>query len=302
MAEKWFEDKFEEKRLREHTQRRLKPGYFNGVSRKLSITNWLILINIVVFVLVEILISIFGRETIDLNSALQANAFFAGAIWNLLTSMFRHGNITHLLFNMISLFFIGNFVERIIGRKKFFWFYLISGLLAGLFYVILAHFFGISDIGARIFTSPDTFAVGASGAIFALLGLLAVLTPKNRVYLIMGPLIAFIFQWIFVEIFPSSSFISTLNFLITIYIVVSIFSMFSFNPRMRRLALPLEMSFWVLPIVAIVPLMIIGLFADNFPIGNTAHLGGLLVGLIYANYLKKRFPNKTKHLSVMFSK
>ena len=35
--------------------------------------------------------------------------------------MFMHGNFTHLLLNMISLFFIGSFVEKLIGRKRFFW-------------------------------------------------------------------------------------------------------------------------------------------------------------------------------------
>jgi len=299
--DKWFEDKFEKNKLRDYTRKQLKPNYFEKIFRKFSVTNWLIIVNLFVFVIIEILISIFGQETIHLNSALQATAFFAGAIWTPLTSMFMHGNITHLLFNMISLFFIGNFVERIIGRKKFFWFYLLSGLFAGLFFVVLSYFFGMSELGARIFVNPNEFAVGASGAIFALLGLLAVLTPKNRVYLIMGPLVAFIFQFIFAEAFPLSSFIPTLNLLITIYFVVSVFSIFSFNSRLRKIALPLEMSFWILPIVAIVPLVVIGLFVD-LPIGNSAHLGGLLVGLGYAYYLKRKFPNKTRSLAVMFSR
>ena len=93
-----------------------------------------------------------------------------------------HGNFTHLFVNMISLFFIGNFVEKLVGRKRFFWLYMLSGLFAGLLFVFLAYFFGVSELGARIFGSPEIFAVGASGAIFALAGLLAVLTPKLRVY------------------------------------------------------------------------------------------------------------------------
>ncbi|MBT4165418.1 rhomboid family intramembrane serine protease [archaeon] len=299
--DKWFENKFEKNELREYTRKQLKPNYFESVARKFSVTNWLILINTLVFILVMVLLPFFGEEKMMGLLALQANAFFSGSLWTVFTSMFMHGNFAHLLFNMISLFFIGNFVERIIGRKKFFWFYLISGILAGFFYVLLSYFFGISELGARIFVSPDTFAVGASGAIFALLGLLAVLTPKNRVYLIMGPLIAIIFQALIGQLFPSSRFLPLLDLLITVYFVVSVFAIFSFSSSFRKLALPLEMPFWVLPIIAIVPLVIIGLFVD-LPIGNTAHLGGLLVGLVYASYLKEKYPNKTRHLSVMFSK
>ncbi len=299
--DKWFENKFEKNELREYTRKQLKPNYFESVARKFSVINLLILINPLVFILVMVLLPFFGEEKMMGLLALQANAFFSGSLWTVFTSMFMHGNFAHLLFNMISLFFIGNFVERIIGRKKFFWFYLISGILAGFFYVLLSYFFGISELGARIFVSPDTFAVGASGAIFALLGLLAVLTPKNRVYLIMGPLIAIIFQALIGQLFPSSRFLPLLDLLITVYFVVSVFAIFSFSSSFRKLALPLEMPFWVLPIIAIVPLVIIGLFVD-LPIGNTAHLGGLLVGLVYASYLKEKYPNKTRHLSVMFSK
>jgi membrane associated rhomboid family serine protease len=301
MAEKWFEDKFEKNRLRKYTQKRLKPNYFSKISRKLSITNWLILTNILAFIIFIILISIYNEEKIISLLAIQSNAFFSGTMWTLFTSMFMHGGAAHLLFNMISLFFIGNFVERIIGRKKYLTFYLISGIFAGLFYVTLSYFFGTTDIGARIFTSPDTFAVGASGAIFALLGLLAILTPKNKVYLIIGPLIAIIIQVMLVQIIPDSPLISLLDLLITIYFIVSIFAIFSFSPGLRKIAVPLEMPFWILPIIAIVPLMIIGLFVP-LPIGNTAHLGGLIAGLIYGIYLKNKYPNKTKQLSKIFSK
>lgn len=181
-----------------------------------------------------------------------------------------HGGLAHLLFNMISLFFIGNFVEKIIGRKRFFWFYLISGILAGLFYVILSYFFGVGYIGEKLFINPNIFAVGASGAIFALLGLLSLLTPFNKVYLVAGPLIAIVIQALFAQFIPASL-TSVFDILITIYFFIAVFSMFSFSSRLRKIAIPLEMPFWLLPIIAIVPLVIIGLFI-NLPIGNTAHL------------------------------
>jgi len=76
--------------------------------------------------------------------------------------------------------------------------------------------------------------------------------------------------------------------------------MFSFNPRLRRFAIPLGMPFWVLPIVAIVPLVIVGLFVQ-LPIGNTAHFGGLIAGLFYGNYLKNKYRNKTAMIRRRFS-
>jgi len=240
------------KQLRIYTKRNLKPSFFKEIIRKYSITNWLIIINVVVFILVFSLIT-FLEKSFSNNIfswvALQPNAFFSGQIWQLLTSMFMHGNFTHLFVNMISLFFIGNFIEKLIGRKRFFSLYIISGLFAGLFFVFLSYFLGISELGARIFGSPEIFAVGASGAIFALAGLLAILTPKLKVY---------------------------------VFFII-----------------PMQMWF---AMVVLLGGFWLASFFGNLPIGNTAHLGGLLVGAGYALYLRKKYPTKTKRLATFFSK
>lgn len=307
--DKWFDDKFERERLTRYTRKNLRKNPIGEFFRKLSITNWLIIFNIFIFILVYFLSLILGEEKTAFLFALQADNFFKGFIWTPLTSMFMHANIIHLFVNMFSLFFIGNFVERIIGRKRFFVFYIISGIFAGLFFAALAYlfkdicimqFFG-KCLSERLFLSHLTYAVGASGAIFALAGLLALLTPKNKVYLIAGPLIAIIIQAILSAIIGSNSILTGIDLLINIYIIFSIFAMFSFNPGLRKLSLPLEMRFYLLPIVAIVPLFIIGLFVD-LPIGNTAHLGGLIAGLVYAFYLKKKYRKKTEMISKMFSR
>jgi len=300
--DKWFDDKFEKRKLRKYTQRRLNGrfrfNFFDGVFRRFSVTSWLILINVVVY----FFMFLFGYEDVISLFALQPNAFFSGSVWALLTSMFMHGPPVHLFANMISLFFIGSFVEKLIGRKRYFWLYLLSGLFAGLFYVTLSYFFGVSELGSRIFGNPAEPALGASGAIFALLGLLAVLTPRNKVYLIAGPIIAWVFQFVFANLFPASPFISVLNLFVTFYIIfaiISIISIFSFNSSMMRIAVPIKMSFQILPFVAIVPLVIIGLFV-KLPIGNMAHLGGLLAGLGYGFYLKKKYRRKTAMIRSYF--
>ena len=77
-------------------------------------------------------------------------------VWRLLTSMFLHSGVTHLALNMLSLYFLGSFVEAAFGRGRFLALYLLSGISGGLAYL----YFG--EFGAP--------AVGASGAIFGLLG------------------------------------------------------------------------------------------------------------------------------------
>ena len=92
-----------------------------------------------------------------------------------------------------------------------------------------------------------------------------------------------------------------MGIVILLGIVFAIFAIFSFNRGLLKWAVPWEMPFWVLPIVAIIPLIIIGLFVE-LPIGNTAHLGGLLVGMAYAYYLKKKYKRKTMMIARYFSR
>ncbi len=263
-----------------------------------SITVWLIIINSLIFFITSI-VSLY-YPNLDNYIALTPSLILQGKnLWTLITSMFVHANLAHLLFNMISLFFVGSIVEKIIGKKRFIWFYLISGIFAGIFLSLLSGFFGFG-IGAKIFGDPSLMGVGASGAIFGLLGLLAVLIPKKKIYLIAGPLIAIIIQSVADTLFSGSSVISAIDFILEIYILVSIFTIFSFNPRIRIISLPIELSFWILPIVAIIPLIIIGIFIV-LPIGNMDHLGGLVAGIVYGFYLRSKYKNKTKYLSRYFS-
>jgi membrane associated rhomboid family serine protease len=265
----------------------------------LSLNTIFILINVFAFIIFTILIST-NILSVDFIALKPSNIFQGKYLWTFITSMFMHAGFFHLFVNMFSLFFIGALVERIIGRKRYLWFYLLSGIFAGLFYTVFAYFFGGSIIGAKIFGSPDNLAVGASGAIFGLAGLLAVLIPKKKVYLIAGPLIAIILQAILNVVIPSASINNILNIFITIYIFFAIFSMLPFTGKASKIGIPIEMSFWFLPIVAIIPLIIIGLFVE-LPIGNIAHLGGLIIGLLYGWFLRMKYKNKTNYIREHFS-
>jgi membrane associated rhomboid family serine protease len=253
----------------------------------LSLTMQLIILNVIIYFFSLILIGIYG-EKFFLNIAITPSLFLSGkTLWTLITSMFFHGSFFHIFANMFSLYFIGGILEKIIGKKRFFWVYMIAGIMGSVFFILASTILG-----------NDFPAVGASGAIFGILGVLAVLIPYSKIYLIIGPLILIIFEVILIKIIPES-FLPLFNFVFTIIFFVMIFSLFSFNKKLRKFALPLKLPMWALPIVAIVPLSIISFFIQ-LPIGNSAHFGGLVIGLIYGFYLRKKFPRKIKRLSRFF--
>jgi len=170
-----------------YAESRIKKDFFYQLS-KWSITKWLILINVIFFIITLPLL-MFPNEYLK-YLALQPISFLNGYIWTLLTSMFMHGGLFHLVINMFVLFSLGSLCEKIIGRKRFLWFYLISGLAAGIIFVLFAYFLGSTNLislSARIFSSPEAYAVGASGAIFAIAGLFMILTPKLRFMIIFLP-------------------------------------------------------------------------------------------------------------------
>lgn len=205
----------------------------------LNLTYKLIIVNVVAFIVFWVLI---GLKVIGLQDvALRPYNFLHGKyIWTLITSMFMHAGFFHIFFNMISLFFVGIVIERIIGRKRYLWFYLISGIFAGLFFIFSAYVFQLQ---------MSSYAVGASGAIFGLLGLLIFLIPNQPVYIMFIPI----------------------------------------PIKMKYAAPGMLILLWLISI------------AGNVPIGNMAHLGGLVSGVIYGIYLRRKFPNKIKYISRQFS-
>ena len=90
------------------------------------------------------------------RGALVPAAVAQGQVWLLLSSMFLHSGFIHLALNMLSLYFLGSFVEQAFGRSRFLALYLSSGLAGGIAYLYFGAF--------------DRPVVGASGAIFGLLG------------------------------------------------------------------------------------------------------------------------------------
>ncbi len=151
-----------------------------------SVVTWLIIINVILSIIGFFLLST-SEELINYLALKPENILKGKFLWTLITHMFVHGGVGHLLINMFVLFSLGSLSEKIIGRKRFIWFYLFSGLFAGILSVLLAGFFGSTELGARIFGSPDVFMIGASGAIFAIAGLYVSLLPKLKFMVIFLP-------------------------------------------------------------------------------------------------------------------
>ena len=100
------------------------------------------------------------------NASGQPLGVAHGEWWRLFTAMFLHASFFHLAVNMYSLYFVGSIMEQVIGRWRFLLLYLASGL-AG-------------SAGALVL-SPLTPTVGASGAIFGILGGLFILERRRHI-------------------------------------------------------------------------------------------------------------------------
>ncbi len=164
------------------SRRYKRKGFFTD----LSVTSWIILINVVFFIFAIVLLSQ-SEGVIDYIALKPANILQGKYLWTLITSMFMHGSFFHLFINMFVLFSLGMTIERIMGRKRFFWFYMLSGIFAGIAFVALAGLFGGSSLGENVFGGIYIPAVGASGAIFAIAALFVVILPKARFFIIFLP-------------------------------------------------------------------------------------------------------------------
>lgn len=128
-------------------------------NEKPIVTMMLIFINIIVYLL----------SLVDYNGILNnfANYYLYvqnGEYYRLITSMFVHANILHLVSNMYALYVIGPIIEKYYGKGKFLLIYLGSGIIGSLFSVVLTNY----------------ASVGASGAIFGLFGALLYFGYKYR--------------------------------------------------------------------------------------------------------------------------
>jgi len=128
---------------------------------------YLVITNLVVFVWQSLagapeIVKIFG-----LTPYLIIHKLF---LWQLVTYLFLHGDFFHILFNMFALWMFGSELERKWGGREFLKFYLITGMGAGVFSVVL---------------EPNSIipTIGASGAVYGILMAYGMMFPERHIYL-----------------------------------------------------------------------------------------------------------------------
>lgn len=135
--------------------------------KKIIITKLLILINIAMYIL-SLIVSDNYTESLVILGANNKNLVLNGEFYRLIASAFLHGSLLHLFVNMYSLWVIGSQVETYIGKIKFLIIYLLSTLMGSLFSIVFL---------------DNSLSVGASGAIFGLMGSLLYFGYHYRLYL-----------------------------------------------------------------------------------------------------------------------
>jgi membrane associated rhomboid family serine protease len=141
----------------------------------LNVLWFLIALNIVIFI-IEIAVGgypITGNNEIVRYLGL-ATVLLPQQPWTIITAIFVHGGFTHIIFNMISLYFLGSFFLRAAGERSFLAVFFLGGLAGNALYILLA--------------PPNVIGIGASGAIFAIGGALAVIVPRVPVYIFFIPI------------------------------------------------------------------------------------------------------------------
>jgi membrane associated rhomboid family serine protease len=143
------------------------------------IVKHLLILNVVFFIAIHLL-----PENIAEMMPFYSPATGLFQPFQIITYMFTHFDVSHILFNMMSLFFLGPMVEATLGHKRFLALYLISGLVG-----LAAHFF-VWYLPFLTGSGPEpVFSVlGASGAVFGVTIAFATLYPDRQLMLLFPPI------------------------------------------------------------------------------------------------------------------
>jgi membrane associated rhomboid family serine protease len=133
----------------------------------------------IILIVVNVLIFLFSyyvdRRGVSAIFLLQpADVFQSGAVWQFVTYMFFHAGWSHLFFNMLALFMFGIQLEQRMGSTEFLLFYFFSGICAGIATALLFEAMGFAN----------TYVLGASGAIFAVMLAFAAFFPDARIFVL----------------------------------------------------------------------------------------------------------------------
>ncbi len=166
-----------------------------------DVTRNLLYVNLLMFVATLINPS-FMKETFAMAFPLSTDFRW----WQPITHMFMHDGFWHILFNMYSLVMFGMVVERVLGTKRFIWFYLITGLGAVLLHTAV-EFVQVQQlvkeyagVPAQTIYNSIPHVLGASGAVYGVLVAFAMLYPEAKLTLIFPPITLDAKWWVIIFI------------------------------------------------------------------------------------------------------
>ncbi len=193
--------------------------------RPSSITYGLIIVNVIVWLSANLLLMDRARLTFFLiNFGATPILLLNGQnYFSLITYMFVHIDFFHLLLNMYSLFLFGRDVEQYLGSGKFLFVYLLSGVAAALFHIF--YFVIFLSLECPLFIRPIPVAcltpsIGASGAIFGIMGSYLLFFPYRRLYA---------FLWFMPIVAPAFAVILGFMFIQTIFMLTTPFSTIAYT-------------------------------------------------------------------------
>jgi membrane associated rhomboid family serine protease len=157
--------------------------------RAASVTTWLIVLNVAIFLIDQVLFAFFHIESggvmgfplAELGHFSVEQGVTQWQVWRVVTFQFLHADPGHLMFNMLALYLFGPMVEHYLASGRFLAFYLIGGVGGVLMYLALWWM----DVLVYV---PQTPLVGASAGIFAILAAAAKIAPDVRVNVLLLPI------------------------------------------------------------------------------------------------------------------
>jgi len=123
------------------------------------------------WVLIGINLVLFVATIISDNVVFQLGlvpSLFTERPWTIITNMFVHAGFWHIFGNMLTLFYFGRALLQLVGQNRFLLLYFGGGILGNILYIWLG--------------APQSIAIGASGAVYAIAGALAIMIPRVRVF------------------------------------------------------------------------------------------------------------------------
>ena len=144
------------------------------------VTRNLLIVNVIMFI-ATLINPVFMKGTFSMAFPLSTEFRW----WQPLTHMFMHDGFFHIFFNMYTLVMFGMVVERVLGTKKFLWFYFITGFGAVALHMLVQWLQVRAGVNvAAIYQTP---VLGASGAVYGVLIGYAMLFPNDRMTLLFPP-------------------------------------------------------------------------------------------------------------------